>query len=80
MDKVSKVLEYVSRVFKKNFAYPMGSRPTNDRVILHCLLSIEAGSLSARFTLEELEELVSQIDGSKSPSLDGFNFSLYKNI
>lgn len=55
----------VSRFFKYYFAYSIGSMLTTNKVILPCLSMSRAESLSFRFTFEELDKVISQIDRSK---------------
>lgn len=62
----------VSRFCKYYFADSIGSMPTTDKVILPCLSMSRAESLSARFTYEELDKVISQIDRSKILGRNGF--------
>lgn len=55
-------------------------RPKLDGVIFERISEEERASLVAPFSLEEIEVVVRDSDGTKSPGPDGFNFTFVKEF
>jgi hypothetical protein len=66
--------------FREHFDSEEWKRPTLDGVEFPVLSEENNRSLTALFTLVEIEEVVKASDGSKSPGPDGYNFAFIKRV
>ncbi|GAU36827.1 hypothetical protein TSUD_320640 [Trifolium subterraneum] len=66
--------------FRNHFDNEVWPRPTLDGIIFPVLSQVNADSLTANFTMEEISEVIKGYDGSKSPGPDGFNFAFIKEF
>jgi hypothetical protein len=66
--------------FKDLFRVSLWQRPTLDGLVFPTLSVVDNDHLLLSFSLEEIEEVVSECDGNKSPGPDGFNFNFVKNF
>ncbi|MCH79404.1 LINE-1 reverse transcriptase like [Trifolium medium] len=73
------VREAVENFFASHFSAPTSDRPRLDGVTFPSLSAEENLSLTAPFTLEEIETVIKDCDGNKSPGPDGFNFAFVKD-
>lgn len=69
------VCRKVVNYFTNHFAEDRWDRPRLDRVDFESLTEVENGLLVAPFSLLEIEEVVRDSDGGKSPGPNGYNFS-----
>jgi len=70
-----------SRLFYRNqFVGNGGNRPMLDGVTFNMLSESQKLGLEEIFTGEEIEAVVKECDGNKSPSPDGFNFAFIKRF
>jgi hypothetical protein len=70
------VVEY----FKDKFSAEVWSRPRIDGVALPSLLDCDNQNLTRPFGMMEIEKVVKECDGNKSPGPDGFNFAFIKEM
>lgn len=70
------VLEF----FKEQFLDFMESRPSLDEVLFPFLLRVDIRLLSYAFSPIEIDAIVADINGYKSPGLHVFNFPFYKKF
>jgi hypothetical protein len=66
--------------FKQHFTTIEKVRPTLDGVDLSMLSDDCNSLLTATSTIEEIEEVVKDCEGSKCPGPDGFNFAFIKEF
>jgi hypothetical protein len=66
--------------FKLHFQSERWARPTLEGINFPCLTEVDNTSLICPFSLEEIEEVVLESDGNKSPGPDGFNFNFVKSF
>ncbi|WJX67033.1 hypothetical protein P8452_51532 [Trifolium repens] len=66
--------------FKHHFCLPLRLRPFLDGVEFPLLSEAANLSLTLPFALEEIEVVVAESDGNKSPGPDGFNFNFVKQF
>jgi len=71
-----KVVNY----FTEHFAEDRWDRPKLERVDFRRLTDCDNGLLVAPFSLVEIEAVVRDSDGSKSPGPDDFNFAFIKDV
>jgi hypothetical protein len=64
--------------FKRQFSAVEWSRPKLDGVLYPLLSEAENQRLIRPFGIDEIEEVVKECDGNKSPGPDGFNFAFIK--
>jgi hypothetical protein len=64
--------------FRRHFQAVLWRRPLLEGVGFPSLSEVENEELLLPFSLEEIEEVVSECDGNKSPGPDGFNFNFFK--
>jgi hypothetical protein len=55
-------------------------RPCLEGMEFPCLSTAENDKLILPFSLQEIEDVVKDCDGSKSPGPDGFNFNFIKSF
>jgi hypothetical protein len=80
VDSPALIRQAMVEFFKQQFCVVKRLRPFLDGVVFPSL-SVEANSsLISLFGLEEIEEVVSECDGNKSPGPDGFNFNFVKKF
>jgi hypothetical protein len=79
LDSPPLVRTAVENFFANHFSAPDLVRPRLDGVVFPMLSVEENDSLSAPFTSEEIELVVKESDGNKSPGPDGFNFNFLKD-
>lgn len=80
LDKFFEVREEILGNLRIIFFHYEAFRPTHDEVSLPCLSSAESESILVRFFPSEVDEVVIEIDGSKSPGPDDFNFAFYNKL
>jgi hypothetical protein len=66
--------------FKNLFQSVQWQRPHLEGIGFPSLTEEENSSLILPFPMEELEEVVNECDGNKSPGPDGFNFNFVKSF
>ncbi|GAU47483.1 hypothetical protein TSUD_265550 [Trifolium subterraneum] len=66
--------------FQQHFANDEWNRPTLDGVDFPILSDDCNSTLTAPFTIAEIEEVVKNCEGSKCPGPDGFNFAFIKEF
>jgi hypothetical protein len=76
----SQVRQATTSYFQQHFANDNWDRATLDGVEFPCLNEEGNNILIAPFTLEEIEVVVRECDGSKCPGLDGFNFAFIREF
>lgn len=76
--KVSNIRVEVTRFFRVQFVEDDWDRPHLNGITFPVLSPLEASSLSPPFSLEEVDRVVADCEGNKSPETDGFNFSFIK--
>ncbi|GAU38652.1 hypothetical protein TSUD_276920 [Trifolium subterraneum] len=74
------IKEAVSSYFRSHVSSPYRVKPRLDGVFFNTLSEEENAGLISPFSLEEIQEVVANSDGSKSPGPDGFNFSFLKKF
>jgi hypothetical protein len=79
LDSPPLVRAAVEDFFSNHCASPEVVRPKLDGVIFPMLSEEENVGLMAPFSLEEIEKVVKECDGNKSPGPDGFNFNFIKD-
>ena len=77
---VEEIRKTVVEYFKGNVASLEWERPTLDGVDFASISNVDNISLVALFSLEEIELVVKESDGNKSPGPDGFNFAFFKQF
>ena len=80
MDSPTEVRKAVVDYFKVQLSDTNWERPTLDGVDFATLSSEDNRSLTAPFSLLEIEEVINSSDGSKSPGPNGFNFPFFKHF
>jgi hypothetical protein len=80
IDTSPEIFEEVSSFFKMHFSSTPWPRPRLDGVIFPRVSDEENDMLIAPFGLEEIEDVVLNSDGNKSPGPDGFNFAFVKTF
>ncbi|KAK2403455.1 hypothetical protein QL285_052889 [Trifolium repens] len=80
LDTSSEIIEEVTTFFKNHFSSTPWKRPKLDRVVFPRVSEEENCMLMAPFTMEEIEGVVMESDGNKSPGPDGYNFAFMKNF
>ncbi|MCH83902.1 cysteine-rich receptor-like protein kinase, partial [Trifolium medium] len=73
------IREAVVNYFKNHFEASATIRPKLDEVPFSLLSEEENCALTATFSLEEIQKVVMESDGNKSPGPDGFNFTFLKS-
>jgi len=76
--EVSRVKSQVKRYFESRFRARSGVKINLDGVNFKNIFVVDNDLLCRNITKVEVLEAVSQCGSSKSPGLDGFNFSLLK--
>ncbi|GAU33007.1 hypothetical protein TSUD_358740 [Trifolium subterraneum] len=66
--------------FQQRYSNDEWARPNLDGVVFPMLSKENNSFLTAPFTLEEIERVVKDCDGSKCPGPDGFNFAFIKEF
>jgi hypothetical protein len=66
--------------FKRHVEGGEWERPTLEGVHFNSIDELGKRSLIAPFLLEEIEKVVKESDGDKSPGPDGFNFAFFKHF
>jgi hypothetical protein len=66
--------------FKLKFSTEMWDRPKLEGIVFPSLVEVDNQWLSRPFELSEIEKVVKDSDGNKSPGPDGFNFVFLKAI
>ncbi|MCH80013.1 LINE-1 reverse transcriptase like, partial [Trifolium medium] len=66
--------------YKQHFSKEEWKRPTLDGVVFPVLSEENNSILTAPFTIEEIEGVVKECDGSRCPGPDGFNFAFIKEF
>jgi hypothetical protein len=69
----------VEQFFANHFSSPDMARPRLDGVNFPMISDDDNCGLTAPFCLEEIELVVKECDGNKSPGPDGFNFNFIKD-
>ncbi|MCI34676.1 transposon TX1 putative protein, partial [Trifolium medium] len=69
-----------SDFYRDHFAGTDWVRPTLDGLVFTTVSEGQNVDLIAPFTGEEIEEMISSCDGTKSPGPDGFNFAFIKSF
>jgi hypothetical protein len=80
VDSPSLLRQATVNFFKQQFCGERRLRPFLDGISFPTLSEEANASLTVLFSLEEMEEVVSDCDGSKSPGPDGFNFNFVKSF
>lgn len=80
VDTPVEVRRAVVDYFKIHVAEDKWDRPTLDGVPFDTLSEEDNRALIAPFSLEEIEVVVKESDGNKSPGPDGFNFAFFKEF
>jgi hypothetical protein len=80
IDTSPDIFEEVSSFFKEHFSSTPWSRPRLDGVVFPRVSDEENDMLVAPFRLEEIEDVVLNSDGNKSPGPNGFNFAFVKTF
>jgi hypothetical protein len=80
VDTTSEIFEEVTNFFKSHFSAIPVSRPKLDGVVFPVISEGENVMLTAPFCWEEIEGVVMNSDGNKSPGPDGFNFAFLKKF
>jgi hypothetical protein len=76
----SLIKEAVFSYFENHVTSTPRVRPKLDNAIFPSISDLENVGLTSPFTMEEIEEVVKQSDGNKSPGPDGFNFAFLKKF
>ncbi|GAU44056.1 hypothetical protein TSUD_399540 [Trifolium subterraneum] len=79
VESVSEVRAQIVDYFRIHFSESMDNRPTLDGIEFQGVDPIEVATLTAPFTITEIEEVVMSSDGDKSPGPDAFNFAFLKS-
>jgi hypothetical protein len=79
LDSPPLVRSAVEEFFANHFSSPVMVRPRLDGVNFPRLTEDDHFGLTAPFSLEEIEMVVKECDGNKSPGPDGFNFNFVKD-
>lgn len=66
--------------FKAHMASDEWERPKLDGVDFASIFDADSFSLAELFSLEEIELVVKESDGNRSPGTDGFNFAFIKQF
>jgi hypothetical protein len=66
--------------FKLKFSTVHWQRPNLDGVVFPTLLDVDNQQLTRPFGLCEIEDVVKDCDGNKSPGPDEFNFAFIKEM
>lgn len=74
------VREAVVEYFERQLATTYWETPRLDGVAFEILSDGENRDLIAPFSMEEIEKVVKESDGNKSPGPDGFNFAFIKEF
>ncbi|GKV45492.1 hypothetical protein SLEP1_g52564 [Rubroshorea leprosula] len=77
---VSEIREGVVKYFKGLFTEEEWQRPKLDGINFRQLADKDNDFLMAKFTEEEIQNVVWDCDSTKSPGLDGFNFRFIKTM
>lgn len=80
MEKVEDIWAEVSQYFKNHFLEKLEFMPNIDEVPPSSLSLVETKSLSVRFDLLEVNEVVVGMNVCKSLGIDGFNVEFYKRF
>ncbi|WJX91755.1 hypothetical protein P8452_73482 [Trifolium repens] len=72
------IRQEVVRFFKNQFQPTQWCRPQLDGIQFPCLSAAENEGLIRPFSMEEIEAVVNDCDGNKSPGPDDFNFNFVK--
>ncbi|MCH98078.1 transposon TX1 putative protein [Trifolium medium] len=79
LESPSQIREEVVSYFSRHFSASHRTRPNLDGIPFPRLSLEDQASLTVPFSLEEIEHVVKESDGNKSPGPDGFNFAFLKN-
>lgn len=71
----NEVVNHLSKLFGESF----GARPRLDGIEFEKVTVQQNEVLIERFSLDEIEEILCQSDGDKSPGPDGFNYAFFKS-
>jgi len=77
---VNEIRKVVVDYFKNHVKGAEWERPKLDRVTFASTSDVDNDFLVSPFSLEEIELVVKQSDGNKSPNPDGFNFVVFKDF
>jgi hypothetical protein len=80
LESPSLIKAAVTSFFENHVSASQRVRPKLDGVLFPMLSEAENLFLTSPFMLEEIEEVVKQSDGNKSPGPDGFNFAFVKKF
>jgi hypothetical protein len=80
VDSPSLIRQATVEFFKNQFCVGRWLRPSLDGLTFPSLSEEANVTLISPFGLEEIEEVVSDCDGNKSPGSDGFNFNFVKKF
>ena len=75
IEKSQQIIEETVRYFNNHFATSNWNQPRLDALDFLTVLEEDNMELIESFSLLELEDVVRDSDGTKSPELDGFNFT-----
>jgi hypothetical protein len=78
IDTPSSIRQAAVDYFKLKFSAELWHRPKLDGICFPCLDEVENEWLIRPFGMEEIEEVVKDCEGNKSPGPDGFNFAFIK--
>lgn len=78
MKDVAGIRDAVISFFTSHFIKDIRDRPTLDGINLPLLSPAQVVSLSGRFSMEKIKDVVMSCNGNKSSSLNGFNFAFVK--
>jgi hypothetical protein len=78
IENPGRIKEVIVEFFRQHFSSERWQRPTLDGVPFLSVSPEDNASLVRPFSLEEIELVVKESDGNKSPGPDGFNFSFFK--
>jgi hypothetical protein len=74
------IRQATTQFFRNHFQSIWWHRPTLEGVEFPCLAEVESDRLMLPFSLEEIEVVVKDCEGNKSPGPDGFNFNFVKSF
>jgi hypothetical protein len=80
IEGVAAIKSETVRFFSSHFAAAEAVRPTLGGVQFPSLSGADNETLIAPFNMEEIEAVVKESDGNKSPGPDGFNFAFIKEF
>jgi len=75
VEEVAEVKQVAAAYFSHDFTESKLDRPTLDGINFNQISNLDDSTLVAQFLLSEIEDVISNVDGNKSPGPDGFNFT-----